>query len=55
MAIKKITTITLDPEVREKVKVILKAEGKKMSSVIELFLRKIILENKQKTKGEIGD
>lgn len=38
-------TITIDPEIRKRVAVILEQNGQKMSSVIELHLKKIIKEN----------
>ena len=39
-------TITIDPEVRKKVAMILKQNGQKISSVIELHLKEIIKNDK---------
>jgi len=38
------TTITLEPEIKEKAMKILESRGMKLSSVIELYLRKLIEE-----------
>lgn len=42
------TTITLQPKIKEEVQKILEAQGMKLSSVVELYLKKIIEEEKNK-------
>ena len=42
-----ITTITLDPKIKEKAMQLVESKGMKLSSIIELYLRKFIEEAKQ--------
>jgi len=44
-----ITTITLEPKIKEKAMQLLESKGMKLSSVIELYLRKLIEEEQNGT------
>lgn len=48
---KKRITITMNPEVKEKVDTILHSQGKKLSSIIELHLIEIIKQNSKEIEG----
>lgn len=40
-------TFTIDPEIKEEAQIILESQGRKLSSMIEIYLKKIIQENKE--------
>ncbi len=48
------TTITIEKETKEEALKLLGSQGQKLSTVVELFLRRIILEAKQNGKSKRG-